>query len=151
MNEPNNAHDPDTAKMPNNPQQVNNYDGPVFNKGVSNAQFAWNNETVTQNQQINDGSVAPGYEALAAMVSELLRQLPEAGLADRDRTDAATAAEEVIAEITGSDSPEPGRVRRAVTTLKGALAPVATGLAAGTAVGAQEWAQSAIRGLTGLV
>ena len=35
--------------------------------------------------------------------------------------------------------------------LKGALAPVATGLAAGTAVGAQEWAQSAIQGLTGLV
>lgn len=154
MNHPNvpndmsDAHDPQDA---NRPRQVNHYDGPVFNKGVGNAQLAWNNETVTQNQQINDGSVAPGYEALAALVTDLLRQLPGAGLADGDRADAVTAAEEVIAEITGPDSPEPGRVRRAVTTLKGALAPVATGLAAGTAVGAQEWAQSAIRGLTGLV
>ena len=91
----------------NDPQQVNHYDGPVFNKGVSNAQLAWNNGTVTQNQQINDGSVAPGYEALAALVTDLLRQLPGSGLADRDRADAATAAEEVIAEITGSDSPSP--------------------------------------------
>ncbi|MDQ0687509.1 hypothetical protein QFZ56_006472 [Streptomyces achromogenes] len=148
MNEPN---DPSAANGADGRQQVNHYDGPVFNKGVSNAQLAWNNETVTQNQQINDGSVAPGYEALAALVTDLLRQLPGAGLDDRDRADAAAAAEEVIAEITGSGSPEPGRVRRAVTTLKGALAPVATGLAAGTAVGAQEWAQSAIRGLTGLV
>ncbi|MDQ0834709.1 hypothetical protein QF032_006553 [Streptomyces achromogenes] len=148
MNEPN---DPSAANGADGRQQVNHYDGPVFNKVVSNAQLAWNNETVTQNQQINDGSVAPGYEALAALVTDLLRQLPGAGLDDRDRADAATAAEEVIAEITGSGSPEPGRVRRAVTTLKGALAPVATGLAAGTAVGAQEWAQSAIRGLTGLV
>ncbi|MEH0515501.1 MULTISPECIES: hypothetical protein [unclassified Streptomyces] len=148
MNDPN---VPNVSNDANDPQQVNHYEGPVFNKGVSNAQLAWNNGTVTQNQQINDGSVAPGYEALAALVTDLLRQLPGSGLADRDRADAATAAEEVIAEITGSDSPEPGRVRRAVTMLKGALAPVATGLAAGTAVGAQEWAQSAIRGLTGLV
>ncbi|WP_242433329.1 hypothetical protein [Streptomyces sp. Root264] len=148
MNDPN---VPNVSNDANDPQQVNHYEGPVFNKGVANAQLAWNNGTVTQNQQINDGSVAPGYEALAALVTDLLRQLPGSGLADRDRADAATAAEEVIAEITGSDSPEPGRVRRAVTMLKGALAPVATGLAAGTAVGAQEWAQSAIRGLTGLV
>ncbi|MEH0447567.1 hypothetical protein QA811_28765 [Streptomyces sp. B21-102] len=148
MNDPN---VPNVSNDANDPQQVNHYEGPVFNKGVSNAQLAWNNGTVTQNQQINDGSVAPGYEALAALVTDLLRQLPGSGLADRDRADAATAAEEVIAEITGSDSPEPGRVRRAVSMLKGALAPVATGLAAGTAVGAQEWAQSAIRGLTGLV
>jgi hypothetical protein len=134
----------------NDPQQVNRYDGPVFNGNVSGSQMAWNNETVTQNQQLNN-TVAPGYEALATLVTDLLRQLPGAGLADREREDAETAAGEVLAEITGPQSPEPGRLRRAVTMLKGALAPVATGLAAGTAVGAQEWAQSAIRGLTGLV
>jgi hypothetical protein len=150
-NEANEARDAEEANDANPARQVNRYNGPVFNKGVSNVQLAWNNGTVTQNQQINAAAAAPGYEALAALVTELLRQLPGAGLADGDRADAETAAEEVIAEITGPDSPEPGRVRRAVTTLKGALAPVATGLAAGTAVGAQEWAQSAIRGLTGLV
>ena len=132
------------------PQQVHRYDGPVFNGNVSGSQMAWNNETVTQNQQLNN-TVAPGFEALATLVTDLLRQLPRAGLADREREDAETAAQEVLAEITGPQSPEPGRLRRAVTLLKGALAPVATGLAAGTAVGPQEWAQSAIRGLTGLV
>ncbi|WP_314220845.1 hypothetical protein [Streptomyces zaehneri] len=134
----------------NDPQQVHHYDGPVFNGGVSNSQFAWNNETATQNQQLNN-TVAPGHEALATLVTELLRQLPAAGLGDQERADAETAAQEVLTEITGPQAPEPGRLRRSVTMLKGALAPVATGLAAGTAVGAQEWAQSAIRGLTGLV
>lgn len=134
----------------NDPQQVNNYDGPVFNSAVSGSQFAWNNETVAQNQQLN-GAVAPGYEALAALVGDLLRQLPGAGLADREREDAEAAAHDVLAEINGPRDPEPGRLRRALNGLRGALAPVATGIAAGTAVGAQEWAQDAIRGLSGLV
>ncbi|MFJ8665448.1 hypothetical protein [Streptomyces sp. NPDC093600] len=132
------------------PQNRHNHEGPVFNAAVSHAQFAWNNENVTQNQQDNS-TVAPGYEALAALVTDLLRQLPRAGLTDRDREDTEAAANEVLATITRPDDPEPGRVRRAVTALKGALAPVATGVVAGTAVGAQEWARAAIEGLTGLV
>lgn len=134
----------------NDPQQVNNYDGPVFNGDVSHAQFAWNNDTVTQNQQDNS-AVAPGFEALAALVGDLLRQLPQAGLGAQDREDAEAAAQDVLAEITGPRAPEQGRLRRAVAALKGALAPVATGVATGTALGAQEWAQSAIGSLTALV
>ena len=130
------------------PQNVNNYDGPVFNAEVSGSQFAWNNDTVTQNQQ-NNSAVAPGFEALAELVTELLGQLPQAGLADQDREDAESAAREVLATITQPDAPEEGRLRRALAMLKGALAPVATGVAAGTAVGAQEWARTAIEGLTG--
>ena len=84
----------------NDRENVHNYDGPVFNAAVSNAQFAWNNESVTQNQQ-NNSTVAPGFEALAALVEDLLRQLPGAGLADRDREDAAAAADEVLATISG--------------------------------------------------
>ncbi|MET4645534.1 hypothetical protein OH781_31715 [Streptomyces sp. NBC_01550] len=132
------------------PQNVNNYDGPVFNAAVSGAQFAWNNDTVTQNQQ-NNSAVAPGFEALAELVTDLLRQLPQAGLADQDREDADSAAREVLATITQPEAPEPGRLRRALAMLKGALAPVATGAVAGTAVGAQEWARTAIEGLTGIV
>ncbi|MFJ8659049.1 hypothetical protein [Streptomyces sp. NPDC093795] len=123
-------------------------DGPVFHGSVSHSQFAWNNETVTQNQQSNT-AVAPGYEALAERVNELLRQLPQAGLPEQDREDAAAAAEEVLAEITRPEPVEEGRVRRALATLRGALAPVATGVAAGTTMGAQEWALAAIGGLTG--
>ncbi|GAB7105621.1 hypothetical protein JCM4814A_39350 [Streptomyces phaeofaciens JCM 4814] len=132
------------------PQQVNNYDGPVFHGPASGNVFAWNNDNVTLNQQ-NNTSVAPGFEALAQLVTDLRRRLPDAGLADADREDADAAAQEVLAEITGPDAPEPGRLRRALNGLKGALAPVATGAAAGATVGAQEWAQEAIRGLTGLL
>ncbi|MFC8235669.1 hypothetical protein [Streptomyces sp. NPDC057284] len=134
----------------NEPQNVNNYDGPVFNAAVSGAQFAWNNDTVTQTQQ-NNSAVAPGFEALAELVTDLLRQLPQAGLADQDREDADSAAREVLATITQPEAPEPGRLRRALAMLRGALAPVATGVVAGTAVGAQEWARTAIEGLTGIV
>ncbi|MCX4766212.1 hypothetical protein OG562_35595 [Streptomyces sp. NBC_01275] len=134
----------------NDPQQAHQHDGPVFHAAVSGAQFAWNNETVTQNQQNND-VVAPGFEALAHLVTELRRQLPGAGLADQDREDADAAAQEVLAELTGPQTPEPGRLRRALNGLKGALAPVATGVAAGAAVGAQEWAQEAIRSLAAAV
>ncbi|WP_329278533.1 hypothetical protein [Streptomyces sp. NBC_00691] len=131
--------------------QVNHYNGPVFNGSVSQGQFAWDNGTVTQNQQNNGtaGAVAPGYEALAERINELLRQLPEAGLAEQDRQDTREAAEEVLAVIGQEEPVEEGRVRRALTRLRGALAPVATGIAAGATVGAQEWALAAIGGLTG--
>ncbi|MEW1753145.1 hypothetical protein ACIQU1_29025 [Streptomyces angustmyceticus] len=131
------------------PQHVHHHDGPVFHGTVSGAQFAWNNDTATQNQQ-NNSTVAPGFEALAERITALLGDLPQAGLPDQDREDAESAAAEVLAEITGPQPPEETRLRRALALLKGALAPVATGLATGTAVGAQEWARTAIQGLTGL-
>jgi len=133
----------------NDPQNVNNYDGPVFNAAVSGAQFAWNNDTVAQNQQ--NSTVAPGFEALTKLVTDLLRQLPQAGLADQDREDAESAAREILVAITQPDRPEVGRLRRALAMLKGALAPVATGVVTGTAMGAQEWARTAIEGLTGII
>ncbi|MEU6254615.1 hypothetical protein [Streptomyces sp. NPDC047043] len=132
------------------PHQVNNYDGPVIHGGVSNSQFAWNNEKVDQKQE-NNGAAAPGFEALSALVHDLLRQLPEVGLAAQDRTDTEAAARGVLAEITGAATPEPGRFRHALNALRGALVPVAAGLTAGVTAGAQEWAQEAIRSLTSLV
>ncbi|WP_395360494.1 hypothetical protein ACHGLA_11670 [Streptomyces sp. YH02] len=136
----------------NDAPQVNRYNGPVFHDAVTQGQFAWDNETVTQNQQNNGpaGPVAPGYEALAERVNELLRQLPGAGLAEQDRQDTQDAAEEVLAVISQEEPVEEGRVRRALTMLRGALAPVATGVAAGATVGAQEWALAAIGGLAGV-
>ncbi|MFF9910513.1 hypothetical protein [Streptomyces sp. NPDC013457] len=127
------------------PQHVNRYDGPVFNGPATQNQLAWNSENVTQNQQVNS-AVAPGYEELAARMTELLRQLPEAGLGERDREEAEDAVDGVLEVITRPD-PEESKVRRALATLRGVLAPVATGVAAGTTVGAQEWARAAIEGL----
>ncbi|MER6255006.1 hypothetical protein ABT224_27015 [Streptomyces sp. NPDC001584] len=135
-------------------QQNADRSGPVFHGAVSGAQFAWGNDSVTQNQQ-NNTAPAPGSEAavaaLAALVADLLRQLPGAGLPDRDREDAEAAAQDVLAEVAGTGEPDRGRLRRALAALKGALAPVATGVVAGTAVGAQEWARTAIEGLTSAV
>ncbi|MFJ7327529.1 hypothetical protein ACIQVN_15020 [Streptomyces cyaneofuscatus] len=127
-----------------------NHDGPVFNEAVSGAQLAWNNQNVTRNRQ-NNGTVAPGFEALAALVDDLLQQPPRAGLADRDREDVEAAAGEVRATISGPGTPGEGRVRRAQAMLKGVPAPVATGVAAGTAAGAQQWARTAIEGLPRIV
>ncbi|MFF9064912.1 hypothetical protein ACF09E_06080 [Streptomyces sp. NPDC014891] len=135
----------------NGPPQVNHFNGPVFHGSVSQGQFAWDNATATQNQQNvgTPGPVAPGYEALAERVAELLRQLPGAGLAEEDRRNTEEAAAEVL-EVIGQEEPvEEGRVRRALNQLRGALAPVATGVAAGATMGAQEWALAAIGGLTG--
>lgn len=84
----------------NDAPRVNHYSGPVFNGPVSQGQFAWDNENVTQNQQ-NNSTVAPGYEELAERVNTLLRELPRQGLADRDRQDAEEAAGEVLAAIGG--------------------------------------------------
>ncbi|MFJ7588470.1 hypothetical protein ACIQZO_14005 [Streptomyces sp. NPDC097617] len=131
-------------------QQDADGSGPVFHGAVSGAQFAWSNETVNQNQQ-NNTAPAPGFEALAALVADLMRQLPGAGLPDGDREDAEAAAQDVLAEVAGTGEPDRGRLRRALAAFKGALAPVATGVVAGTAVGAQEWARTAIEGLTSAV
>ncbi|MGW6565186.1 hypothetical protein [Streptomyces sp. NPDC054975] len=128
------------------PRDERHHEGPVFHGAASHNQFAWGNETVTQNQQVNT-TVAEGYEQLAARVTELLRQLPQAGLPDENREDAEVAAGEVLTTITRSDPPEEGRLRRALTMLRGALEPVATGVAAGATVGAQAWAVAAIEGL----
>jgi len=155
MNDPHNDPENDPEYEPQNeprnePRQVNNYDGPVFNSAVSGSQFAWNNDTVTQSQQ-NNGAVAPGFEALAALVTDLLRELPRAGLAGQDREDAESAAREVLATISRPEGPQGGALRRALALLKGVLAPVATGAAAGTAAGTQEWAHRAIEALTGVL
>lgn len=125
-----------------------NYNGPVFNGDVTGAQIAWGNETVTQNQQYTS-TVAPGFEELAKFVTELLQQLPQLGLDDRDRHDAEAAARDVLTEITQAD-PDPGRVRQAINILRGWLAPVATGAITGMADGAQAWAQAAITGLSNI-
>jgi hypothetical protein len=121
------------------------YNGPVFHGSADGAQLAWDNQTVGQVQHQTQ-QIAPGFEAIAQAVVRILEQLATADLTEEDRQDAESAADEVLAEVT---RPEPDRkkIRRGLSALKGLLAPVATGLAAGTAEGAQEWAKMAIEQL----
>ncbi|MEV6331553.1 hypothetical protein [Streptomyces sp. NPDC051909] len=120
--------------------------------GNVTGQIAVGNEQVTQNQ-INytaAAEVAPEHTELAELVRELLARLPEQGLGETEREDTEAAANEVLDTISGTAEPEPGRLRRALTLLRGALAPVATGVAAGATAGSQQWAQDAIASLSGM-
>lgn len=120
------------------------YNGPVVNIDGDRAQVAWGTN-VTQTQNVD--TVAPGFEALAAAVGEVLKQLPNIGIPAADLQDAEDAAHEILAEVTHI-APSQGKIRRALNAIKGVLAPVASGVAAaaGAAAG-QEWAKAAIERL----
>ena len=73
--------------------------------------------------------------------------LPSAYVRRLDRAPGyAEAANEVLTEVT---QPEPDRknIRRALSSLKGLLAPLATGMATGAGEGVHEWAKTAIEQL----
>jgi hypothetical protein len=78
---------------------------------------------------------------------QVLQQLPAIGLPADDHADAEAAAKDALTEVTCPE-PEASKIRRALNALKGVLAPIATGVSTGAAEGAQEWARTAIEGLT---
>lgn len=121
------------------------YNGPVFHGDANGAQLAWGNQTVNQIRNRSQ-QIAPGFEAIAQAVVRTLERLPAVGLTEQDQQDAEDAAREILTEVTEPE-PDRGKVRRALSALKGLLAPVAVGLTAGTAEGAQEWAKTAIEQL----
>jgi hypothetical protein len=101
---------------------------------------------VNQTAATHTEPITPGFEPLAQAVVLTLEQLRAAGLPEEDVEDAEAAGEEVLAEVTKPD-PDRGVIRRALKALKGCLTPIAMGLSAGTADGAQEWAKTAIEQL----
>jgi hypothetical protein len=122
------------------------FNGPVIQGDANGAQLAWDNDIVHQTQNRTE-KIAPGFEAIAQAVVKTLEGLPGAGLAEDDRQDAEAAARDVLTEVT---QPEPnrGKIRRALSSLKGFLAPIAMSLAEGGAEGsAHEWARMAIEQL----
>lgn len=121
------------------------YNGPVIQGSANGAQLAWGNQTASQVQNQTE-QVAPGLEALAQAVALTLEGLPAVGLTEEDEQDARDVAEEILTEVTHAE-PDKGKIRRAVAALKGFLAPVAQGLHQGAALGAQDWARTAIEQL----
>lgn len=120
------------------------YNGPVIHGNADGAQLAWNNSSVSQTQE--GEQVAPGFEAIAQAVAKTLERLPEIGLAEEDLQDATEAARDVLSEVTRAE-PDRGKIRRAISSLKGYLAPIATGFVTGVAAGAHDWARMAIEQL----
>jgi hypothetical protein len=129
--------------MPPASTTINN--GPVFHGDASGAQLAWNSANVAQNQTRNE-QIAPGFEEIARVVAGLLRQLGDFDLSDDDAQDVTDDGNIVLAEVV-KPQPDPGVIRRAVKAIKGALAPIATGMISGTSSGATELAKQYIQSL----
>ena len=107
-------------------QTVNNYNGPVVNVTGDNAQLAWGNKSVNQSQEHVE-QVAPGYEQLAQLVTDLLANLAEFPLEPAEHAQVRKNAEIVLLEVTKLE-PDKNAVQRGVTMLKGLLAPIASGV-----------------------
>lgn len=124
---------------------VNNYNGPVVTVIGDHAQLAWNNQDVTQTQT-NTEQVAPGYEAVADLVTRLLASLPSLSLDPDDETEAQVTSETILREVVKAE-PDRGIVRRGVTMLKGLLAPIASGISKAVTQESAEAAQQMIESL----
>lgn len=105
---------------------VNNYHGPVVTVNGDHAQLAWDNQSVTQ-VQTHIEQVAPGYEQLAQLLTDILASLSTFQLDEPDRSELRENAHLVLQEVVKSE-PDQGIVRRGVTLIKGLLAPVSAGL-----------------------
>ncbi|WP_433272236.1 hypothetical protein ACQPZF_15840 [Actinosynnema sp. CS-041913] len=131
--------------MADDTDAVANYHGPVFHGDVKDAQLAWNNTTVTQNQAHTE-QVAPGFEDVARVVADVLRRLSDLGLPAQDERDAAENANAVLAEVVRPE-PDRGVVRRGLTAIKGTLAQLAAGLVTGATDGSTELAKELVKSL----
>jgi hypothetical protein len=116
------------------------FTGPVFGGEVRDAQFAWANRDVEQRSGPAD--LAPLVEA----VDRILAHLDRLGLAPEDARVAREAGAEVLDEAR-SPEPDPTALRRALTLLKGALAPVALGASTAANEGARQWTAAALEQL----
>ena len=105
---------------------VNNYHGPVVTVNGDHAQIAWANRDVQQAQNRVE-QIAPGYERLAQLVTDLLANLPTFALDESDEVELRSSVDTVLSEVV---KPEPDQkiIKRAVTMIKGLLAPIGAGV-----------------------
>lgn len=124
---------------------VNNYHGPVVTVSGDNAQIAWGNDAVKQNQNHSD-QIAPGYEPLAQLLTNILANIESFTLGDDDVADLRAEAQGMLTEIVKED-PDRSILRRGVNILKGLFAPIATGVSAGVSSASTDAARSMIEQL----
>lgn len=126
------------------------YNGPVIYGSADGAQLAWNNGAVSQSQAGEPAQIAEGFEALASIVAEILRQLPATGLSGEDQEIAAEAGNEILVQLT-QPVPEPGKIKRAAATLRGVLVQLAIAAETGVGQAVTEWAKEAVKHLSTLI
>ncbi len=135
--------DPDFALPP--ATTVNNYHGPVVTVTGDNAQIAWDADTVNQTQNRIE-QIAPGYEQLATLVTDMLANVDVLGLAADDAEELRRNADTVLGEVVKGE-PDQGIIKRSLTMIKGLLAPVITGLGQATTEESANAARHVIEGL----
>ncbi|HEY3878999.1 MAG TPA: hypothetical protein VGM12_10415 [Trebonia sp.] len=126
------------------------YNGPVIYGNAKGAQLAWNNGAVSQSHAGEPQQITEGFEALATVVAEILRQLPATGLSGEDQAIAAEAGNEILAQIT-QPVPEHGKLKRAAATLRGVLVQLAIAAETGVGQAVTEWVKAAVKHLSTLV
>lgn len=137
--------DPRT-RVPRGDSTTVNYNAPVtFVNAGDHAQLAWGNASVVQSQEQVE-QVAPGYEELARVLTTLMQASASLGIPDEDRDALDAETVSLLHEVT-KDEPDPSRLRRGVTMVKGFLAPVVAGVGQGASAEAAELTRTVIEQL----
>jgi hypothetical protein len=100
---------------------------------------------VSSQSQGAQGST-PDAAALAALIRQILGDLPSVGLDRRAEAELREAGEKVLGEAE-KPTPDPGALKRALLALKGLLAPIVVGVSTGAGKGAEDWARTAVEHL----
>jgi hypothetical protein len=98
---------------------------------------------VTQNHNWAE-QVAPGYEALAKAMTDVLRLVNAMDLSPEAQEDVDAASNEILAEIV-REEPRPGLIRRSLAVLRSWFTPIAAAGVAGAGLGVSDGAQEAAR------
>lgn len=119
--------------------------GPTVISNGDRAQIAWG-ESVSQTQDGTTTQVAQGYEDVAALLADVVRDLATAGLPEEDETVVRKAAEEGLREV-GKPEPDRTAVKMCLSAVTGVLAPIAMRAVDGVGDAAQKWAAEAVAAL----
>ncbi|MBN6037738.1 hypothetical protein [Amycolatopsis sp. 195334CR] len=100
--------------------------------------------------QLSRQEVTPGHEALATLITQILREIKGFNLVGDDEEIIRESGQEVLEETT-SQQPQKSRIRKSIAAVKGVLSGVAHGAATGANEGAQELAKNMLTELQNVV
>lgn len=126
------------------PSTVNHYHAPVVTVNGDEAQVAWGDGTISQQQDVSQ--VAEGYQELARIVADILAQLDNLPLTEEENQYARENADALLTEVVKAE-PDKGVVRRGVTLVKGLLASITTGVNQAVTAESADYARKTIEAL----
>lgn len=129
------------------PRTVVHHHGNTVTVHGNNAQVAVNNSGDVTQSQTASATVTPGFEALAELLGTVLSHAASFRLPPEDEADLREAVGQALAETT-RETPDRTLIRRSVTFVKGALAPIVAGVSAGLSDETAELARKTIDALS---